>query len=360
MRETLRGAVGCDAMTPEPSTGKGLGATPAPAAEREPWTVRRLLAFIRGRLEERGVDSPRICAEILLGHVLECDRLRLYMDADRVATDSERSILRDLVARASRHEPVQYLVASWPFRGRTFEVSPATLIPRPSSEAVVEAALAWLRERAGDAPVRMADVGTGSGILAVSIVAETRDRLRSAAGLRGCSPLLGGSSADPATAGEALPEPIRCCAIDIAPAAAELARRNVARHGLADAIEVLEGSLLEPLAASRLAAAHGELDLVVSNPPYVSDREWGELEPNVRDYEPASALRGGRDGLDVVRPLVVQAASWLRPGGFLAVEIGHAQRDRALALVADRAVWRSAEVRKDHEGFWRVLVAERR
>jgi release factor glutamine methyltransferase len=342
-------------MTPAPSTGNGPVAKPEP----ESWTVRRLLAFIRGRLEARGVDSPRICAEILLCHVLDCDRLRLYMEADRVATDAERARLRDLVARASRHEPVQYLVGSWPFRGRTFEVSPATLIPRPSSEGVVEAALAWLREQPGEAPVRMADVGTGSGNLAISIVAETRDRARRAAGLRGCAPLLDAAPSVGREEAGALPEPIRCCATDIAPAAVELARRNVARQGLAAAIELLEGSLLAPLERWTVGAARGELDLVVSNPPYVSDREWDELEPNVRDYEPALALRGGREGLDVVRPLVVQAAEWLRPGGLLVVEIGHAQRDAVLQLVADRALWRSAKVRKDHEDFWRVLVAER-
>lgn len=347
--------------TERPSdTGVGVAAT-------EEWTVRRLSQWIRTRLEERSVDSPRVAAEVLLCHVLACDRLRLYMDADRVATPDERARLRELVGRALRHEPVQYLVGEWPFRGRLFEVGPSTLIPRPSTESLVEAALAWDRT-SGGGPLRMADIGSGTGILAISIVAELRDRDRSAGGKRGCTPLLGGPRSE--TGGSAGPQAerrIRCTAIEIVPAAAAMARRNVVRHGLSDAIEVREGSLFAPLAGpdsgsgsgSDSGLRPGDLDLVVSNPPYVSDREWEELEPNVREYEPSSALRGGPDGLDVIRPLVAEAHGWLRPGGLLLVEIGHHQRDSALALVANRSLWRSAEVGKDDEGFWRVLAATR-
>ncbi len=348
-------------MASEPERTRPASAV-ASGGDGEPWSVRRLLRWIETHLRERGVDSPRVAAEILVTHVLGCERIRLYMDSERLLNDGERTRLRDLVARAARHEPVQYLVGEWPFRGRQFEVGTATLIPRPSTETLVEEAVRWYRKSMPDQPLRMADIGTGTGIIAVSIMAELGAARREA-----CAPLGSRSAstavptiqlrddAPPAPRPQPTPATLRCLATDVVPEAVALAKRNVARHGLGSSIEVRLGPLFDPFRGSRPAS----FDLLCSNPPYVSDREWTELEPNVRDYEPASALRAGPDGLDVIRPLLGDAPHWLRPGGLLLVEIGHHQRDAVLALAKDRSTWSSADVLRDHEDFWRVLVAQR-
>ncbi|MDZ4755010.1 MAG: peptide chain release factor N(5)-glutamine methyltransferase [Phycisphaerae bacterium] len=358
------------------SRGDGASITPSEvlAAGGQAWSVRALLRWIHSHLEERGVESARLCSEILIGHVLGCDRLRLYMEPDRVPSDAERTRLRELVLRAGRHEPVQYLVGEWPFLGRTFEVGPSTLIPRPATETLVERAVEWYRTQVvdGQAPaLRMADIGTGTGVIAVSVILGIRAGLRAG----GCRPLGGrGVSADAAplptiqidaadsTEARAAPGAVtdgpslRCLATDIVPEAVDLAKRNVTRHDVTSAIDVRVGALFDPFRSSK----PNSFDLICSNPPYVSDSEWEAVLPNVKDYEPPSALRAGTHGLDVIVPLVAQAPAWLRSGGLLLVEIAETQRAAVLALASDRATWASAEVVKDFEALDRVLVAVRR
>jgi len=324
----------------------------AAAAADGPWTVRRLGRWMVAHFSRKGIDSPRVVADTLLATVLGCERMRLYMEPDREPSPGELARLRELVARAARHEPLQFLVGEWPFRGIPLEVGPSTLIPRPATETLVERAVELGRASLGDAasgsprPLRIVDACTGTGCIAIALARELAAGQR-----RGCRPLGG---ADPDAPAAIVGPPVRVVATELVPEAAALARRNIARHGLAGAIEVREGDLLAPLADE----PDGSIDLLVANPPYVSDAEWEELEPIVRDHEPATALRGGRDGLDLVRRLVADAPRLLRPGGWLLVEIGHAGRDAALGLVAGPS-WNDAEVRKDHEDFWRTLVARR-
>jgi release factor glutamine methyltransferase len=310
-----------------------------------PWTVRRLTRWMTAHFSRRGVESPRVVADTLLANVLGCERMRLYMEPDREPSEAERERLRGLVARASRHEPLQYLVGEWPFWGSAFEVGPATLIPRPATESLVERAVGIARDDPSfvGKSLCLVDACTGTGCIAVATMLGLRRSRREG----GCRPL--GEAA-----GGAGGIAHRAIATELVPEAAELARRNIARHGLSGAIEVRDGDLLEPLATEPDAS----IDLLLANPPYVSDAEWDGLAPNVRDFEPATALRGGRDGLDLVRRLVAGAPRLVRPGGWMLVEIGHAQRESAPATL-DRAAWDSIEVLKDHEGFWRVLVARR-
>lgn len=334
-----------------------------------PWTTRAILSWIQTHLAERGVESPRLCAEILVGHVLGCERIRLYMEAERVLSEGERGTLRELVLRAGKHEPVQYLVGRWPFRGREFEVGSSTLIPRPATETLVERATSWYLSTMRGQPLRMADIGTGTGIIAISVIAELVSALR----MKVCAP-LGGKV--PKAATDALPEiqvgapsqssqpsptdppqvSLRCLATDLSPEAVQLAKRNVATHGLQHAIDVRAGSLFDPFKGSK----PNSFDLIASNPPYISDAEWTKVERNVRDYEPESSLRGGRDGLDVIRPLVAHAPHWLRSGGLLLVEIGYEQGDAVRALVNNLATWTDVEVVRDFEELPRVLMAVRR
>lgn len=356
----------------EPSSEGSGPARGGAAAAPEVWTVRTLLAWVGGYLRDRGVDSPRAIAEILLADVLGCERLRLYMESDREPTAEELTRYRALVARAGRHEPVQFLVGKWPFLGRDFEVEPCTLIPRPCTETLVERALAWYRERRAGEAIEALDLCTGSGCVAVSLALSLRAALRPD-GL-GCRPIGGEGAAPAAPAAPAVTEiqigdgsPVaavvspasdadrparahRVVATDLVPEAVALALRNARRHGTA--IDAREGDLFAALAADET------FDLVVSNPPYVTDSEYAELDRNVREYEPASALRGGPDGLDVVRRIAAEAPRRVRPGGAIAIEIGWKHADAAKRLFGGSA-WSGVEVVRDGDGIDRVLFAER-
>ena len=289
------------------------------AAGTEVWTTRRLQAWIADHLAAREVESPRVMADMLLAHALGCDRMRLYMEVDRPASPDERARLRELVTRAADHEPVQYIVGEAWFFSRPFTVNRTTLIPRPSTETIVEHVLQRRRRDAADPNPRIADVGTGTGVIAISLAAE-----------------LPGA---------------RVVATDVDEAILELARGNAARHGVADRIEFVLGDGAAPL------ADRGPFDELCSNPPYVLDAEMAELPRNVRDYEPARALAGGPDGLAVVGPIVRAAPGLLRPGGGVSIEIAQASRDAALALARGVDGLEDVDVVKDHEGYWRMLVA---
>ncbi len=294
-----------------------------------------MLQWITGFLAERTIDSPRVCAELLLSHVIGCERTRLYMEVDRPASPSELARLRELVKRAGQYEPVQYLVGETWFHARPFHVDRSTLIPRPATETLVELAVQWARERGG--PVRMLDVCTGSGCVAISVVAALVTPRR-------------GTTEPPASPMEAT-----AVASDLVPAAIDLALRNATRHGLQARIEFRTGDLFESLQASEA----GGFDLITANPPYISDAEWAQCEPNVRDHEPATALRGGGDGLRIVAPLLQQAPRWLKPGGRLLVEIAASQGGAVQRLVQANAALAWRAMQKDHEGLDRVLVADR-
>lgn len=286
------------------------------------WTSRRLLEWMAKHLEAKGIDSPRLTGELLLAHVLNCERLRLYMEVDRPASPRELAALRDGVRRVAAHEPVQYVIGEGWFFARAFTVSRLTLIPRPSTESLVECVVADARERGGDA-FRIADIGTGTGCLAITLAAELPNAM--------------------------------IVATDLDEETIDLARTNARRHNVLDRIEFRVGSLFAPL--SRAAGAE-QFDYVCSNPPYIPDHEWPDVPPNVRDHEPALALRGGADGLDVIRPLIAGAADHLRPGGRLVLEIAHCHHDLVIELVERADGLSNPRVLTDHEGLWRVLVAE--
>ncbi|MEM9294932.1 MAG: peptide chain release factor N(5)-glutamine methyltransferase, partial [Planctomycetota bacterium] len=278
------------------------------------------LAWTTQAFERAEIDSPRRSAEMLLGHVLELDRLKLYLDPDRPASDLERVAFRDLVERALAHEPVDYLVGYAPFFAMTLRVSPAVLVPRPSTEALVEHVLQHQRRTPGFAEPSAADVGTGSGAIAIALAVQWRKR--------GLSP--------------------RIVATDVSEDALAVARRNAQDHGVADVIDFRRGDLLEPLAGERVS-------YLLSNPPYIPDHEWDEVAPNVKDHEPTIALRGGADGLDLVRPIVRGAPAVLARPGSLAVEIAASTSEPAQTL-AHEAGFEHVTVLPDHERLPRVLV----
>lgn len=300
-----------------------------------PWTTRRLLQWTTGFLGERRVDSARLCAELLIAHVLECERTRLYMEADRPASPTELARLRELVKRAGAQEPVQYLVGETWFHARSFLVDRSTLIPRPATETLVGLAVDWARRRG--APLHMLDLCTGSGCIAVSVASALT------------TPRKGWAEAP------APPLEVSVVASDLVPAAVDLARRNAERHGQSGRIEVRVGDLF----AVMQPAERGMFNLITANPPYVSDAEWVQCAPNVRDHEPVTALRGGPDGLRLIEPLLRQSPEWLKPGGRLLVEIAASQGAAARRLASSVKGLRVEDVVRDHEGHDRVLVVDR-
>ncbi len=286
------------------------------------WTTRELLAWLSEAFTKAGLDSPRLLADMLLTHTLGVSRLDLYTSPDRPASDSERAALRGLAARALRHEPVQYLVGEAWFFGLQLHADPRALIPRPSSETIVERVLRSLGKEGRDRPLRIADVCTGGGAIVIALLAN----LPSATAI----------------------------ATDISPDALTLAAKNVDRHGLAGRIALLEGDLTRPLEAN---AAAEPFDFIVSNPPYIPDEEWPAVPPNVKNHEPHLALRGGPGGLHLVRRLLVEAPSLLRPGGELLIEIAASSADAAEALARARPEFIDQRVLPDCDGMPRVLSA---
>ena len=337
-------------------------------SDESTWTTRRLLKWIREHLESRGVDSPRVCSELMVSAALRSERLRLYMEPDRIATDAERETLRDWVRRASLQEPVQYLVGETWFRGHRFEVDSSTLIPRPSTETLVEVAAGQL---AGlDHPPLVLEPCTGTGCAGLALLRELDRPHRAAARMREADEAIRADAARLAASvgeslGDGMPEqeggePLvrqlpgesaRVVATDVVPAAISLAIRNAESLGLADRFDARVGSLFEPLRP----VEEGAFDLVLANPPYVSDAEYERCPPNVRDHEPSTSLRGGVDGLDVIRPLVATSTRWLRPAGALAVEMQFDQGEPVAALFR-KAGFQEIEVRRDVDGHERVVM----
>lgn len=288
------------------------------SGERKIWTTRALLTWTTQHFERHAIDTPRLAAEMLLSHVLGVARLKLYMDPDRPATELERAAFRELVERASGHEPVDYLVGQTPFFSMMFKVTPDVLIPRPSTETIVEHVIQHAKRTPGFHRPIIADVCTGSGAIAVALAKHLPD----------CAVI----------------------ATDISEAALAIAKENAVAHGVADKIEFKHGDLLEPLRGRRVR-------YLISNPPYVSDAEWEAVEPNVKDYEPTLALRGGVDGLDFVRSLLENGAELLEKPGQIVLEIAASQNGAAIEL-ANSNGWHNANVLADHEALPRVLVAD--
>jgi release factor glutamine methyltransferase len=286
------------------------------------WTIKALLEWVDPYLKEKGVDAPRLCAELLICHVLKKERIQLYTEFDHIVPSAQLASLRSLVKRASDNEPVAYLVGKTEFYSLEMEVSPACLIPRPETELLVQHGIEILRERSGTP--RVLDLCTGSGCVAVAIAKNVPEAL--------------------------------VAATDVSAKALEVAGRNVARHGLDSRVQLREGNLFAPVDQAQDA---GGFDLIVSNPPYVTDAEMSALDPNVREYEPSLALQAGPRGLDILEPLVAQAADFLTGQGVLMLEIGYRQGPDVSALLEAAERFKPARTIPDHQGHDRIIIAER-
>ncbi len=291
-------------------------------AQAEVWTIGRLLEWTGGYLGEHGSESPRLDAEVLLAKVLGCRRIELYTRFDEAPGKAPRAAFRELVRRRAAGTPVAYLVGRREFYSLSFRVSPEVLIPRPETELLVVSLLDLAKGRRETGPVTIADVGTGSGVIAVCAAKH-----------------LPGS---------------RVVAIDCSAAALELAAANAADHGVAPQIEFFRSDLFAAVAADR------RFDFVVSNPPYVAAAELESLAAEVRDFEPRDALVPGPKGTEVIEGLIPQAAERLTPGGHLLVEVSPMIHDAVRALVEADGRFELGPSVKDLARLPRVVQAARR
>ncbi|MDD5457820.1 MAG: peptide chain release factor N(5)-glutamine methyltransferase [Phycisphaerae bacterium] len=284
------------------------------------WTIGRLLNWVTAYFSEKRMDSARLCAEILLSYVLKVGRIELYTSFDRAVAPETLGQLRDLVKRAAGGEPVAYLTGRTEFYSLSLEVNRDCLIPRPETELLVERAIEFLRLRDGEQAV--CDLCTGCGCIAVAI-AKNFPRAK-------------------------------VIATDICSAALETAAKNVAKYGLSDKIKLLCGDLFSPLIEH---LDKSRFDLIVCNPPYISEAEFAELGSNVRDYEPKTALYGGIDGLDIYRRLIAVAADHLKSGGAIMVEIGYQQGPAVRQMLEKQKLFSQVVVEKDFSDNDRIVRA---
>ena len=279
------------------------------------WTIREVLEWAAQDFAARGIESPRLDAELLVAKALGTDRVGLYLDLNRPLVDQERNAIRPLVARRRDREPVAYILGHRDFWGRRFEVTPDVLIPRPDTETLVEHALKCIPEDAG---CRVLDVGTGSGAIAVTIAAER--------------PLA------------------RVTATDISDAALKVASQNAETLAVASRIRFERADLL---------CGDERYDIIVSNPPYIAQAEIAGLQPEVREHEPLSALEAGEDGLDVVRALLAAGVTATDAGAQMLIEVGIGQAPSVVALASEHSEWESVAVHLDLNRIERVVHLRR-
>lgn len=283
--------------------------------------VRDLLADGEARLTAAGVEQARLDAELLLACATDVPRLELRLRGELEATGAQAERFDAMIRRRARREPLQYVVGGTPFREIDLRVDARALVPRPETEVLVGVVLDRTRE-AGAGRERVLDIGTGTGAIALSLLAE------------------GGFE--------------RAVATDASADALALAHENAVRLGLASRLDLRLGETWAPVAQGERFAA------VVSNPPYVATSERSRLAPEVVDWEPPLALFAGADGLDVIREIVAGAAGRLLPGGLLALEIGEGQGTAVLDLMKREPDLRRPELTNDWAGRPRIVTAWRR
>ncbi|MCE5286532.1 MAG: peptide chain release factor N(5)-glutamine methyltransferase [Pelosinus sp.] len=279
---------------------------------KEIWTIGAILKWTGQYFQEKGVDNPRLDAEVLLSHILGQDRLHLYVHFDQPLTRGELASFREMVKKRAGRMSVAYIIGHKEFMGLDFLVSPAVLVPRPDTEILVEA----VSTRLGNfAAPRILDIGTGSGAILISLLKSLPSGLGTA--------------------------------VDISPEALAVAKKNAQSHGVNERAQFCLGNVFEPVAGQ-------VFDCVVSNPPYIPDGELAALAPEVRG-EPQLALAGGVDGLDFYRRIISEGAIYLAAGGLLVLEVGAGQA-REVALLAENTPLKNNAIIKDYAGIERVVL----
>lgn len=290
----------------------------------ELWTIGKILKWTENFFAERGIESPRLDAEVLLAHVLNKERIYLYVHFDEPLQAGELASFRELVKKRAARIPVAYLTGEREFMGLKFKVNKDTLIPRPDTEILVQAAVDALTKIGGN-EIHFADIGTGSGAIALSIL-------------------------------KFIPE-ATAETVDIAAGALKIAKENAVNLGVADRITFHNGDLLAPL-----NKGSNSYSAIISNPPYIPQKDIATLAPEVKNAEPLTALAGGEDGLDFYRRLTADAPQLLITGGFIALEVGINQAAAVAALAKNNPLINADTVKiiKDYAGIERVVIAWRK
>jgi release factor glutamine methyltransferase len=288
----------------------------------KPWTILKLINWAASYFQSYDIDNPKSTAEILLSHALKVQRIDLYLQYDRPLNKDELSDFKGLVQRRRNREPVAYIVGNKEFWSLPLAVSQDVLIPRPDTESLVETALGVLQTASQGAPLRILDLGTGSGAVILAIASQCREHVYFAS--------------------------------DVSIKAAGLARVNALKNGLPH-IHIFSGDWLAPLGASRQG-----FDMIVSNPPYIPSGDIPKLQPEICRFEPLSALDAGVDGLACLRHLIAHAWQYLNPGGHLLMEMGYNQKEDVMGLAVASGKYEAISFQKDYAGHDRVVGMKRK
>lgn len=292
------------------------------AQQAEKWTILKLLEWTTEYFSKSGSDSPRLDAELLLAEARGCERIELYTAFNEEPGDEVRTAFRELVRRRGEGTPVSQLLGRKEFYSLAFRVSEDTLIPRPETEhLVIEALDEFKRQGKTNEKLHVVDVGTGSGIIAICLAKN-------------------------------LPH-AHLAAIDISAAALQIAEINATTHKVQDRIKFIKGDLLSSLPETQ------SLDMICSNPPYVSEAEYAELDRSVRDFEPRQALVGGPQGTEIIVRLIEQALPRLKPGGRLIFELSPMIVDQVTEHLAHVDNAEDVRVIKDLAGHKRIVSVAR-
>ncbi len=287
------------------------------------WTIQKLLGWVAEYLKNKGIDSPRLSAELLLSYVVGLKRIELYTQFDRIVTQQQLDKLHNLVERAGKKEPIPYIVGKTEFYSLELNVTADCMIPRLETELLVERAIEFLRSRSGNQLI--CDLCTGSGCIAVAIARNYPD--------------------------------CQIIATDICDAALNVAAKNIKKHNLKDRIKLLCGDLFDPIVPQLDVE---KFDLIVCNPPYVSAAEFEKLDKNVRDYEPKVALFAGDDGLDIYRRIIDKVGQFLKPNAALMLEVGYNQGQNVRELLEQIRIFTEITIEKDFRDNDRIAIAKKK
>lgn len=278
-------------------------------------TIANGLAFATEKFTEAGIDTARLDAEVLMSHVLNCRRLALYVHMNQKLDEEQAARFSDFIKKRSEHIPVAYLTGHKEFMGIDFAITPKVLIPRPETEVLAQKTIENLHHY--NTPIKIADIGTGSGAICLSILKLTDN--------------------------------VTAAAVDISADALEIAKYNAHKYNLDDKVTFYEGNLFEPLMGQKFS-------VIVSNPPYIRTGDFETIQAEIK-HEPRIALDGGVDGLDCYRQIIKDAPGFLTDDGFLAVEIGEDQTAAVLKLIEDSGRFKYTQVWKDLADKDRVAAA---
>jgi release factor glutamine methyltransferase len=288
------------------------------------WRIHELLKVTTDYLTQKGIESPRLSAEVLLAHHLNLSRVKLYLDFDKPLAEEEVAGFRNLVRRRLKREPLEYITRHKEFWSLDFQVGPEVLIPRPETEILVEQVIRLFKQ--GRLPekdrLKILDLGTGCGALAVSLAREIKNAF--------------------------------VWATDISEEALEVARLNAETHEVAERIVFKRGDLWQPFEENDT-----RFDVIVSNPPYVDSRAFHTLPPEVRDHEPRRALNGREGGMFYIDQIILQAERYLSPGGWVFIEMDPDQTSTALQWIEQSGLYTEWERVKDYSHRYRVVMARK-